>query len=102
MKNARGEDVAIELGGYFQHISGQVEEWTFGSAPEQVRSQFEPFRVPRYPHPFSEWLNLLSDTDFTIERLGEPRPDDEAIARCPAIADARVMPYFLHVRARKA
>jgi hypothetical protein len=49
----------------------------------------------------SEWLNLLIDTGFVLERLGEPRPSDAMIREQPGLQDAQVVPYFLHVRARK-
>ena len=48
----------------------------------------------------SQWLNLLIDVGFRLERLSEPRPSDETIRECPALQDAQVVPYFLHVRAR--
>ena len=59
------------------------------------------FHVPRYTHTLSQWLNMLIDQGFVIERVAEPFPDDETVARCPNIQDAQVVPYFLHVRARK-
>ena len=101
VKDDQGQDVAIELGGYFQRLEGQVEEWTFSSAPPTIRDRWPAFRVPRYTHPLSDWFNLLIEAGLTIERVGEPRPDARALARCPKIADAGIWPYFLHVRARK-
>ena len=101
VKDDRGQDVALVLGGYFHRLEGQVEAWTFGSAPQELRSRFAPFHVPRYTHTLSDWLNLLIETGFVIERIGEPRPDETALKRCPQVADAGVWPYFLHVRVRK-
>lgn len=34
-------------------------------------------------------------------RVAEPRPSDEVVRAYPAIQDAQVVAYFLHVRARK-
>ena len=59
------------------------------------------FKTPRFTRTISQWMNLLTDTGFVIERLGEPRPDDETVCRCPDVQDAQVVAYFLHVRARK-
>ncbi len=101
VKNEAGEDIAIELGGYFQRMTGQVEEWTFSSAPTEVRARWATFKVPRYTHPLSDWLNMLIDTGFILERVVEPSPDDEALERCPDVSDARTMPYFLILRGRK-
>jgi hypothetical protein len=41
------------------------------------------------------------DTGFAVERMGEPRPGDEALRMGPQVQDATVVAYFLHVRARK-
>jgi SAM-dependent methyltransferase len=67
----------------------------------ETREGLRPFRVPRFTHTTSEWLNLLVDGGFVLERLGEPRPSDEKVREHPWLQNARVAPYFLHVRARK-
>lgn len=46
-------------------------------------------------------MNLLIDTGFLIEHLGEPRPSDEAVRAAPFIQDAQVVAYYLHMRVRK-
>ena len=69
--------------------------------PSRVSGGAASFPCPRFTRPLSEWLNLLIDTGFVLERLGEPRPSDEAVREQPGLQDAQVVPYFLHVRARK-
>lgn len=101
IKNEAGEDIAIQLGGYFHRPSGDIEEWSFSGAPPEIRQQWPAFKVPRHNHTLSDWLNWLVEAGFSVERLGEPIPDEETLARCPQIADARVMPYFLHIRVRR-
>ena len=59
------------------------------------------FRIPRFTRTLSQWLNLLTDTGFLLERMEEPRPSDETVAACPALQDAQVVSYFLHLRVRK-
>jgi SAM-dependent methyltransferase len=103
-KDVRGEDgltYAVEVGDYFRKLDGEVEEWIFSAAPPEVREGLRPFPVPRFTRTLSEWLNLLLDGGFVLERLGEPRPSDEMVREQPGLQDARVVPYFLHVRARK-
>jgi SAM-dependent methyltransferase len=103
-KDVRGEDgltYAVEVGGYFRRLDGEVEEWIFSATPPEMREGLRPFRVPRFTRPLSEWFNLLLDSGFVLERLGEPRPSDEAVREQPGLQDAQVVPYFLHVRARK-
>jgi hypothetical protein len=101
LRDASGSTYAIEVGGYFQNLDGDVQEWTFGAAPHALREQYPKFKVPRFTRTVSQWINLLIDTGFTIERLGEPCPSDESVRACHHMQDAQVVAYFLHVRARK-
>ena len=78
-----------------------MDEWIFSAASPEMREGFRPFRIPRFTRTMSEWLNLLLETAFALERLGEPRPSDEAVLEHPGLQDAQVAPPFLHVRARK-
>jgi ubiquinone/menaquinone biosynthesis C-methylase UbiE len=103
-RNLRGTDgltYAIEVGDYFRNQEGEVMEWLFGETPAHVRAGLPKFRTPRFTRTISQWMNLLVDAGFRIERLLEPRPTDEAIRAHPAIQDAQVVAYFLHIRARK-
>lgn len=101
LRDSTGLSYAIEVGDYFRRLQGEVAEWTFGAAPSTVRQSLRRFRVPRFTRPISQWLNLLIETGFVIERLEEPRPSDEKVRACPYIQDAQVVAYFLHVRVRK-
>ena len=101
LRNQEGVTYAIEVGGYFRQLEGEIAEWIFGAAPPEARHGLRTFRVPRFTRTVSQWLNLLIDRGFVLERLGEPRPSDETVQKCPAVQDAQVVAYFLHVRARK-
>ncbi|MDQ7780255.1 MAG: class I SAM-dependent methyltransferase [Planctomycetota bacterium] len=101
LRNDKGRTYAIEVGDYFRNLEGEVSEWIFGSAPEEVKLALPRFKVPRFTRTVSQWVNLLIDTGFVVERLGEPRPDDEAVRACPDMQDAQVVAYYLHFRARK-
>jgi len=59
------------------------------------------FQVPRFTHTLNQWFNMLLEAGFMIERVEEPCPDDDTVRRCPAVQDAQIVPYFLHVRVRK-
>ncbi|MCJ7623909.1 MAG: class I SAM-dependent methyltransferase [Anaerolineaceae bacterium] len=102
--NLRAEDgltYAVEIGDYFQNIQGDVDEWIFSAAPPEIREGLPKFKIPRFTRTLSQWLNLLIETGFTLERIGEPRPDDDVVQEHSNIQDAQVVAYFLHVRARK-
>lgn len=101
LRDAQGVTYGIEVGRYFDRPHGEVEEWLFSSAPAEARARLPKFRIPRFHRPLSEWINLVIAAGFTIEQLGEPRPSDEVVRACPALQDAQVVAYFLHVRGRK-
>jgi ubiquinone/menaquinone biosynthesis C-methylase UbiE len=101
LRDETGRTYAIEVGDYFRTREGEVEEWIFSAAPPEIREGLRAFRVPLFTRTLSEWLNLLVDTGFVLERLGEPYPSDEAVRKRPGLQDAQVVAYFLHVRARK-
>ncbi|MBN1311598.1 MAG: class I SAM-dependent methyltransferase [Anaerolineae bacterium] len=92
---------AYEVGDYFRRLDGDVIEWLFSAAPPEVREGLPEFRIPRFTRTLSQWLNLLLETGFLLERIAEPYPGDEAVSAHPNIQDAQVVAYFLHVRTRK-
>jgi SAM-dependent methyltransferase len=101
IRNSDGIAVAVHVADYFTNSDGRVEEWHFGDTPVEERATTPPFRVPRFHRTLSSWLNLLLTTGFVIEQLGEPMADEATAAAFPSVADTRVAPLFLHVRARK-
>ncbi len=101
LRDDRGRTYAIEVGDYFQNLEGHVSEWIFSAAPEKEIAGLPLFKTPRFTRTLSQWLNLLIDTGFSLERLGEPRPSDALVREHPNLQDAQVVAYFLIVRARK-
>lgn len=101
LRDVHGTTYAIEVGEYFRNQNGEIAEWTFKSAPADVRGGMPLFRTPRFTRTLSEWLNVLIARGFCIERVGEPRPSDETVRRVAALQDAQVVAFFLHVRARR-
>ena len=100
VKDADGRTIAIEVGEYFRPRDGETSEWTFGQAPLEVRAGLPPFRIPQFTRPLSDWLRLWLDTGWRLERLEEPRPDEETVRRFPRLRDATVTATFLHLRVR--
>jgi ubiquinone/menaquinone biosynthesis C-methylase UbiE len=101
LRGPSGKTYAIEVGDYFRNLQGDVAEWLFGSAPADSIRGLPKFKIPRFTWTISQWLNMLIDAGFRLERLAEPRPNDETVRDCPALQDAQVVSYFLHIRARK-
>jgi SAM-dependent methyltransferase len=101
LRDEDGLTYAYEVGDYFRNLEGDVEEWSFSAAPPEVRQGLPKFKVPRFTRTISQWLNLLIEQGFLLERIEEPRPDDQTVSECPQVQDAQVVAYFLHIRARK-
>ncbi len=101
LRNEQGRTYAIEVGDYYHRLDGRVTEWLFGAAPRELKAQLPKFRTPCFHRTLSEWVNTLLDVGFVLEHLAEPRPSDATVALCPAMQDAQVVSYFLHVRVRK-
>ena len=100
LRDEGGLTYAVEVADYFRNMQGDVVEWLFSGAPPQVRESLPKFKVPRFTRTLSQWLNLLMDTGFVLERFQEPRPDDQTVLKRPEIRGAQVVAYFLHIRAR--
>jgi len=96
-----GFTYAYEIGDYFRNLDGEIVEWLFSAAPSEVREELPNFRIPRFTRTLSQWLNLVLDAGFLLERIAEPCPSNKAVRAYPDIQDAQAVAYFLHVRARK-
>ena len=101
LRNQEGLTYAIEVGDYFHNLQGEIAEWIFGAAPPEVRNGLRRFKTPRFTRTISQWLNILIDTGFMLERIEEPHPNYETVQACPDMQDAQVVAYFLHIRVRK-
>ena len=91
----------IKCGQYYRELNGEIEEWIFSAAPEELKKTRAKFKVPRFTRTLSKWLNLLIDTGFVLERFAEPRPDDKKINKFPSLAWAQVFSFFLIIGCKK-
>jgi SAM-dependent methyltransferase len=101
VKDHHGRRVARTIGGYF-HQQPQVDTWLFGAAPQALRRDRRPFRIPRFPRTLGAWLNAIASAGLLVEAADEPYADQAAIARHPQLEGTRIAPLFLHLRCRKA
>jgi len=100
LRDARRKTYALELGGYFENAE-RVNHWLFGAAPAEQKARLQPFATPWFHRTLGEWFDAVLAAGLAIEKVAEPSADDQAVAACPDVQDTRIMPYFLHVRARK-
>ncbi|WMT89912.1 class I SAM-dependent methyltransferase [Pelagibacterium sp. H642] len=101
IRNHEGEPVAVEVADYFEETDGTIERWLFSSIPREEREKLEPFSVPRFHRTLTSWVSMIVNAGLVIEAFGEPRASEEVARAEPIVADTRVAPIFLHVRARK-
>ncbi|MEF2072826.1 class I SAM-dependent methyltransferase [Consotaella aegiceratis] len=101
LREADGRVRAIEVGRYFDAVDGEIERWWFSTAPESERQSIAPFQVPRFHRTLSQWVDFICRAGFVIEQFIEPSATTDQAERQPRIADTRMAPLFLLVRARK-
>jgi len=101
LRDPHGNVLGIEIGRYFEPMTGSVSEWTFSSLPLKERGRVAPFRTPMFHRTLSSWVDLICAAGLMIEKLGEPMASAAQAAAEPTVADTRVAPLFLHIRARK-
>src|SRR5215510_5439230 len=100
LRDADRRTYAIEVGDYFHHPEGEIDEWLFTAAPPALKQGMRRFTIPRFRRTLSTWLNLLIDAGFHLERVEEPTPTDETVRVHPELQDAQIVSYFLHLRVR--
>jgi ubiquinone/menaquinone biosynthesis C-methylase UbiE len=101
IKDENEKPTALKCGNYFTELNGELEEWIFGAAPDELKQKYSKFRIPRFAMPLSKWLNLLIETGFTLEKFYEPMPDDETVKKYPSLSYTQVIAWFLIIRCRK-
>lgn len=101
IRNKAGEPVAVEVADYFEETDGRIERWIFSSIPAEERAGLTPFSVPRFHRTLTSWVSMIVGAGLTIEAFGEPKASPEVALAEPVVADTRVAPLFLHIRARK-
>ena len=96
-----GKREGVLCGDYFDAEQGQIEQWTFSTAPEEYKQRFPLFQVPRFPRTLTFWMNTPLETGFILERIVEPHADPETIRQHPELADTRNVAFFLILLFRK-
>lgn len=95
-----GERQALAVGDYF-YEGPLTEQWLFSAAPPEVRDRHQPFTITYARRTLAGWLNAVADAGLVLEAVHEPRADEETARAHPEVADTRIAPFFLIVRARR-
>ena len=88
------------VGDYF-YEGPLTESWTFSDAPAEVRERHEPFTITYARRTLTGWLSAVIAAGLIIDGVAEPCADEQTAAAHPEVADTRIAPYCLLVRARK-
>ncbi len=91
---------SLAIGGYF-HEGPITESWTFSMASEDLKARHDPFTITAVRRTLSGWLNLVIDAGLAIDRVVEPVASNELAEQHPDVADTRIVPFFLIMRARR-
>ena len=84
-----------------ENPDGAIETWRFSGVAPELRDAHPPFQVPRFDRSLAWWINAIGATDLRLEAAEEPVADPDTAARVPTVADTRIAPLFLILRARK-
>ncbi len=95
-----GHRHALAVGDYF-YEGPMTERWIFGATPAKVRDLHEPFTITYARRTFAGWIRAVLQAGLAIDAIAEPHADEETALAHPEVADTRIAPYFLILRARK-
>lgn len=99
--DASDQREALAIGNYF--FEGPItDRWTFGAAPAEIRERHLPFTITYARRTLTGWVNAVLAAGLSIEAIGEPYADEETARAHPEVADTRIAPFFLILRARKS
>lgn len=101
LRDAKGDAWAVELADYFAAVDGFVQQWHFETLSGEEKAKSPPFQTPRFHRTLSQWVDGLVGAGLAIERLVEPCASLELAAAEPIVADTRIVPLALIVRARR-
>ncbi len=99
VEDEAGVREARAIGEYF-YQGPLTETWTFGAAA-RFRDRYEPFTITYARRTFTGWLDAVLGAGLRVEAVAEPCADERTAADHPEVADTRIIPHFLQVRARK-
>jgi SAM-dependent methyltransferase len=100
VQDESGARQARAVGDYF-YEGPLTETWSFSAAPAELRDRHQPFTITYARRTLAGWLSAVLASGLIIEGVAEPCADQQTAATHPEVADTRIAPYFLLVRARK-
>jgi hypothetical protein len=66
-----------------------------------VQASHRPFEITYARRTLAGWFNAVTNAGFTVRALDEPHADETTAIEHPEVADTRLVPYSLIVRATR-
>ncbi|MFX1479664.1 MAG: class I SAM-dependent methyltransferase [Promethearchaeota archaeon] len=101
IRDEEGKKIGFVVKDYFKKLNGELEEWIFGAAPQELTENMRKFKIPRFSRTLSEWLNLLIENGFILEKFCEPYAENDILEKYPEEYDSLIIPFFLIILCRK-
>jgi SAM-dependent methyltransferase len=95
-----GARAARLIGDYF-YQGPLTESWLFSTVPAENRDRYRPFTITYTCRTLSGWLAAVLGAGLAIDAVEEPHADEGTALAHPEVADSRIAPYTLLIRARK-
>jgi SAM-dependent methyltransferase len=95
-----GQREALAIGAYF-YQGPLSDEWMFKTAPDELRRRYRPFAITYARRTLTGWIRAVLEAGLFIETVDEPHADETTAHAHPEVADSRIAPFFLVLRARK-
>ena len=99
VQDESGVRQARVIGEYF-YQGPLTETWIFSAAAAEMRDRHRPFTITYARRTLTGWLGAVLGAGLGIDAIAEPHADEVTAATHPEVADTRIAPYFLVVRAR--
>jgi ubiquinone/menaquinone biosynthesis C-methylase UbiE len=99
LRDEAGSYVGLQIGRYFES-NPYVDHWRF---PDSSDADSAPrFEAPRFLRTLAEYINGMAEAGLRIDRVEEPRPDEEMARQHACLAPWRQhAPLVLFIRAVK-
>ncbi len=100
LRDPEGNPIALEIAEYFA-TDTRIDVWHFSTLEREEREKIPPFRIPRRHYTLSEWITFVCAAGLKIDAMAEPVATEEQAAAEPVVADTRIAPLFLQIRASR-
>ncbi|GGH08358.1 class I SAM-dependent methyltransferase [Silvibacterium dinghuense] len=100
LRDEQGQAFAVQVADYFRNPDGEVERWWFSTLPAELRQKDAAFQTPVFHHTLGAWVEMVVSAGLVLEAMIEPSASEEVAAQHPVVADTRIVPLALIIRAR--